>query len=85
MGKLKIKGKLGKGEKITGKVDDVNDNVVTLEMKDEETKVKVEVPENIAEILDDMYSNEIVTIENTNGEFIIEDHEDWPAEEKSKD
>lgn len=83
MGKLRFKGKLGKGEKVTGEVDRVDDNKVTLKLKDE-SFCKIEVPEEIAELIDDDYDGNIITIENDNGEMVIDDHDDeWP-EEKGK-
>ncbi len=84
MGKLKIKDKLSKGESITGKVENVSDTKVTFEMKDE-SLLKVSLPEEICEILDEDYDGNIVTVTNSGGEFEIEDHEEWPEEKSKKD
>lgn len=89
MGKTKIRDKeLSKGESLTVKVDEVSDGWVTgfLSEDDEDkgNKIRFPVTDKVAELIEDDYEDEIITLTRDDKTYDIEDHEDWP-EQKSKE
>lgn len=82
MAGIKIKNKLKAGEKITGQVSEVFEKSVVFILKND-SKVKLPVPEEVSEVINENYDDEIITLSvDSEGEYEIEEHEDWPKSEK---
>ncbi len=83
MSKLIVKDQIKKGESFIGELDEVSQSNATFKTEKGDT-VKVPLPKNILEILDeDYYSGDIIEI-NHGDDWEINAHDDWPESKLAK-
>lgn len=82
--KIKLIEKLRNGQSITGMLDEVENARALFQMKDE-SYVSLPVSSHLMDLLDDGdYLDEIITVTNDSGDFIIEKHDEWPESKPAK-
>lgn len=82
MAGITVKTKLKTDEKFTGYVEQVFEKAIVLQDKNER-RWKLPVPEDVAQQVSEDYDGEIITIEvDGDGNYSIEQHDDFPEEKK---